>query len=157
MRNGMTAVLAGAIVLAVPAVVIAGFPDDQDPLQGTLEFAEQTVWTAGSVQTNSKAYEAVGDMPTPEEIPADWTRPTTIQVSVDMTSGKARLRLVDTSDVNPPVFDPQSVVFAGKGVSTATFVIRNGDLDGPVVEWKRLGDDKAKAASVVVSAIAHPD
>jgi len=156
-RNGMTAVLAGAIVLAVPAVVIAGFPEEQDPLEGTFEFAERSVWTAGPVQTNNKQYEPVGDMPAPEEIPADWTRPTTLQVSVDMNSGKARLRLVDTNEVNPPEFEPQSVVFAGKGVSTATFVIRDGDLDGPVVEWKRLGEEKANAASVVVSAIAYPD
>lgn len=157
MRNGKTALLAGAIVLAVPAVVIAGDPGNVDPLQAPVEFAEQTVWTAGSVQTDSKGYKPVGDMPAPEEIPADWTRPTTLQVSVDMTSGKARMRLTDTNDVNPPEFEPRSVLFAGKGVSTATFVIRTGDLDGPVLEWKRVGKSEARAASVVVAAIAHPD
>jgi hypothetical protein len=148
--------LAGAIALAVPAVVVAGF-DPEDPLSGTFDAAERRVWTAENVATDDKKYRPIDDMPAPEAFLIDWVRPSTIQVSMDLKAGKARMRLVDENTVNPPEIEPQSVVFAGKGVSTATIVIRDGDLDLPVLEWKRLGEDEVKAASIIVDGIGHPD
>ena len=67
---------------------------------------------------------------------------------------KAQFQLVDDGG---DAVEPSSVLVSGKGVSTATFLTFDEGLENPRIEWKRKGDDRVQAASVIVSTSGEPD
>jgi hypothetical protein len=140
-------------VLAVPVVVVAGGGSFFD--QGVPSSAQETVWgTTDDVSTDANDWEPVPSMAQGVEATLDIVPPAPLYLSVDLKAGKAQFRLVDAGG---DVVNPSSVLFSGKGVSTATFMTTGEGLEDPTIEWKRKGSDPVEAKSVVVSTSGEQD
>ena len=150
MKRGRIGVGVALIVLAVPVVVLArgrGFEQQAVP-----SGEQVTVWgTTESVTTNSQNWQAV---PTVPAAALNLTPPAPLYLSVDLSAGKAKFRVVDEGG---DVVNPSSVLVDGKGVSTATFAVTGEGLEDPTIEWKRKGDDAVEAASVIASIAGEQD
>ena len=154
MRRRAWIVATGVAVLAVPAAVIAG-GTSTGPVESTP--TGHTIWgTNGQTDTNSKRFRPIGGMPQGETLTFDYVSGTAAQVSVDLRRGTAKLRMKSNAGEGTAV-EPRSVLIAGRGVRTATFVFPEGGLEEPVIEWKKVGRQTVRAASVTVDAIGEVD
>jgi hypothetical protein len=139
--------------LAIPVVVAARGSDLF--FQGVPSNAQETVWgIAEEVSTNSNDWQPVPEIRQGTDLSLNITPPNPLYLSVDLNAGKAQVRLVDSTG---DTVVPSSVLFSGKGVSTATFVTLDDGLDDPVIEWKRKGNDRVEAASVIASTSGEQD
>jgi len=147
---------AAALLVAVPAVV---FARGNGPIESNIAVSGgQTTWsTAGPATTSSKTFKALHGLPRFEPGNLDYDPGAALHVAVDLRAGKAQLRLRDAGTPTATI-DPGSVLVAGKGVSTATFlVIGSNTMTDPVIEWKRLGRARVEAKSVTVDLIGPLD
>jgi hypothetical protein len=143
----------GLAALVIPAIVVAR--GENFLTQGVPTTPQHTVWgTTSSVSTNSDSYKPVAAMAQGGEVSLDLVPPAPLYLSVDMKSGKAQFRLVDEGG---DVVNPSSVLFAGKGVSTATFSTVNEGLENPTIEWKRKGNKRVEVKSIVASVSGEQD
>ena len=143
----------GVVALAIPVGVAARGGTFFE--QSVPSSPQETVWgTANAVTTNSNDWEPVPEMAQGLDASLDIVPPAPLYLSVDLKAGKAQFRLVDSGGDE---VDPSSVLFSGKGVSTATFVTFGDGLEDPTIEWKRKGNDRVEAASVVASTSGEPD
>jgi len=141
------------VALAIPVVVGARGTDLF--FQGVPSSAQETVWgTDADVSTNSNTYEPVPEMRQGTDVSLDITPPNPLLLSVDLKAGKAQFRVVDSTG---DTVVPASVLFSGKGVSTATFVTLDDGIDDPVIEWKRKGEDRVEVKSIIASTSGEQD
>src|SRR5262245_15774971 len=156
MRKRLIFAAAAILVVAVPAVVLAG---GSGPIESNIAVSGgQTTWsTAGPATTNSTAFKGVRGLPRFEPGNLDYDPGAALHVSVDLRAGKAQLRLRDAGTPTASI-DPGSVLLAGKGVSTATFlVVGINTMTDPVIQWRRIGRAEVKAQSVTVDLIGPLD
>ena len=152
MKRGFIGV-ALLVALAVPAVVAAG--NVSFLVQSVPSNPQETVWgTTEAVSTNSNNWEPLAKLPQGTEVPLDIVTPAPLYLSVDLKAGKAQFRLVDGGG---DIVYPSSVLFSGKGISTATFMTSGDGLEDPTIEWKRKGNEPVEAKSVVASTSGEQD
>jgi hypothetical protein len=156
MRRRLMLAAAATLVVAVPAVVLAR---GNGPMESNIAVSGgQTTWsTGGPTTTNSKRLKAVGGLPRFEPGNLDYDPGAALHVAVDLRAGKARLRLRDAGTPSATI-DPASVLLAGKGISTATFlVIGSNTMTDPVIQWKKLGRARVRAQSMTIDLIGPLD
>ncbi len=143
----------GALALAIPALVIAR--GASEPVETDLAaVGGQTTWSTGATTTNSKTFKPVRRLPRWADEILAYDPGAAIHVSVDLRRGRGKLQIRDggIGEVKPG-----SVLLAEKGVSTAIFLLRSGALNDPVVEWRKLGDARLRARSVIVEVVGPID
>lgn len=146
-RKVVLAAGACSLALVVPAALVLG--GGNSPTTHVITQGTQTAWsTSETVSTGSKLFKPVVGIPQGDEVTFDTEPPSPVQISVDLRRGKAKLRLVDR-DGDP--ITPSSVLVTGKGVSTATFYLQSSDLEDPVIQWKKVGKPRVRAASIVAT------
>jgi len=154
MKRGHILTGAAVVALAVPVTVAARGVDDLF-FQGVPSNPQETVWgIAEEVSTNSDGWQPVPEIRQGTDLTLNITPPNPLYLSVDLNEGKAQFRIVDSTG---DTVIPNSVFFSGKGVSTATFVTLDDGLDDPIIEWKRKGNDRVEAASVIASTSGEHD
>lgn len=154
-RRFVPAVAGLVLAVGVPAAVLAG---GNAPQESNLYLTGgETTWaTDGATSTNGRAFKPVRGLARWTEATLDYEPATAIHVAVDMRSGKGKLRLVDAGEFGA-VIRPSSVLLNGKGIHTATFLLTGGLMSDPIVQWKRLGNGRLRAASVVVDVVGDLD
>lgn len=155
------------IALIVPAVVLASggpsgsFDTGITNAGGKLKFSS----SGGAVEAQSNRFRKIPGMtlPNPDEF---FKLPVTVQISADMTAGKASFRVIadEFSGPNPvstkAPLTPNGVTFAAPGSNSFQFVEpgtsseTGNDYD---LQWRRVGSHPAKAANVVVTLFGAPD
>jgi hypothetical protein len=163
-RKRLIATAVGA-ALIVPAVVLAGGGPSGSfsigPNVGRLKFSS----SGGAIQTRSKTFKTIPGMslPNPDEF---YKRPVTVQISADMTSGKAKFRVIadEFSGPNPTrsnaPLTPASVTFTSPGSNSFEFVEPGANVETGKdydVQWRQAGNRRAKAANVVMTLFGAPD
>ena len=155
MRKRLMLAAAATLVVAVPTVVMAR---GNGPIESNIAVSGgQTTWSTGPTTTNSKRLKAVRGLPRFEPGNLDYDPGAALHVAVDLRAGKAQLRLRDAGTPTATI-DPASVLLAGKGISTATFlVIGSNTMTDPVIQWKKLGRARVRAQSMTVDLIGPLD
>jgi hypothetical protein len=147
---------AATLLVAAPAIVLAR---GNGPIETNIAVSGgQTTWsTGGPATTNSKDFRAVNGLPRFQPGNLDYDPGAALHVAVDLRAGKAQLRLRDAGEPTATI-DPGSVLLAGKGIRTATFlVIGSNTMTDPVIQWKRVGHARVEAHSVTVDLIGPLD
>lgn len=160
-RKWLIATAVGA-ALIVPAVVLASGPSGSfdtgiTNAGGKLKFSS----SGGAVHTLSTKFRTIPGMtlPSPTEF---YKLPVTVQISADMTAGKARFRVVSDVSLGPSraPLTPGSAIFAAPGSNSFQFVEPGTSSDTASdydVQWKRVGGSQAEAADVVMTLFGAPD
>jgi hypothetical protein len=149
--------------LVVPAVVMASggpsgsFDTGITNAGGKLKFSS----SGGAIETQSNRFRIIPGMtlPNPTEF---YKLPVVVQISADMTSGKAKFRVVSDVSLGPSraPLTPSSATFATPGSNSFQFVEPGtssetaSDYD---IQWKRVGSGRAEAANVVMTLFGAPD
>jgi hypothetical protein len=149
--------------LIVPAVVLASggpsgsFDTGITNAGGKLKFSS----SGGTVETQGNRFRIIPGMtlPNPTEF---YKLPVTVQISADMTAGKAKFRVISDVSLGPSraPLTPGSATFSAPGSNSFQFVEPGtssetaSDYD---VQWKRVGSHPAKAADVVMTLFGAPD
>jgi hypothetical protein len=154
MRKRLTLGAAVLAAIAVPGAVLAG--GAAEPFETDLAtVGGQTTWSTESAKTNSRSFKPVPGLERWADEILAYDPGTAIHVSVDLRGGRGKLRVREGGSDGQ--IGPGSVLLTGKGVATAIFLLRTGFLDDPVVQWRKLGDDKLRARSVVVEVVGKID
>ena len=143
-RTGRNAaVLIAFAALAVPAAVVAASGSGDSTVT-----VQTTWWTDEAASTNNTRFAPVSDMA--NQMVQPDCQYAAVAVSADMTQGRALVRVMDEG--NSEVAAPGPVTFAARGSNSFTFLVEGfaGDLS---VEWRRVGDVRAKAANFSAHAI----
>lgn len=151
------------IALIVPAIVLASggpsgsFDTGITNAGGKLKFSS----SGGAVQTNSKPFKVIPGMtlPNPTEF---YKLPVTVQISADMTAGKARFRVISDVSLGPSraPLTPANATFASPGSNSFQFVEPGSNTETAsnyLVQWKRVGNRPAEVANVVMTLFGAPD
>jgi hypothetical protein len=141
------AISIGLALLAVPAAVIAASGSGSSTVGW-----QTTRWTDEGASVNEKSFKPVPGMAN-QDVEPDCQN-VAVDVSADMRRGRALVRVLDeTSD---EVAQPGPVLFGAKGSNAFTFLIE-GFAGNLTVEWKRVGERRAAAASFSAHAIGQKD
>jgi hypothetical protein len=152
-RKVLLAAGACSLALVVPAAIVLG--GGNPPTAVNFVNGTQTAWsTSETVSTGSRTFKPVVGMPQGDEVLFDTISPSPVQISIDLRRGKAKLRIVERDG---DAITPTSVLVTGRGVHTATFFIQSSDLEEPVIQWKKVGRPRVRAASIVATNIGPQD
>jgi hypothetical protein len=149
---GRRSIALGAVVAAgVVATAVAGTSGFEKT--GLVE-AQQSSTPGRAVSTNSNSYKPIPDANGPTA--QDWEQGTTVTVSLVVTQGRGKLRVIDA-------FDGGSLYPVGvpirRGAQSFEFMLTPDDPSAfpPVVQWKKVGDQRLKASAAVVSIVGNID